>query len=175
MSSTQEELKEMRETVLEVLKEIQPKPSKITMNDEYREGSCGGPSISNIWIIIEWDDANKPKTEIKSGYKIHTLDEVMAGSTMANTEVRGDAEGISGENIQNLKNEIDKELAHPHECNQFGSRKRQGILWVKELIESYVETEAILSDKEPMAQLEESKKSRTKARDFEEVCKELKI
>lgn len=83
--------------------------------------------------------------------------------------------GLSDESIKELKKEIDIEIvSETHVTQTFKAGKQSGIIWVKRLIESYVETEAVLADKELMEQIEESEKN-PNSRDAEEVFKELSV
>lgn len=83
--------------------------------------------------------------------------------------------GLSDESIKELKKEIDNRITKIHPwCTCGIPLPKSDLVWVKELIESYVETEAVLADKELMAQIEESKKN-PNVRDAEEVFKELGV
>ena len=55
MSSTQEELQEMKKTVLEILDKSTKIPKKIFIGYDYFAGTCGSMSTSNPKIELEWE------------------------------------------------------------------------------------------------------------------------
>ena len=56
MSSTQEELQEMKTIVLEILEKTTKIPKKIFIGYDYFKGTSGSMSTSNPKIEIEWAD-----------------------------------------------------------------------------------------------------------------------
>jgi len=54
MSSTKEELLEMKEIVIKILSHTDEKPSKIFVGYDYFEAKYGSMSTSNPKIVIEW-------------------------------------------------------------------------------------------------------------------------
>lgn len=64
MSSTAEEIIEMKDTVVKVLEQTTRHPTKIFIGYDYFEGSCGSMSTSNPKIEIEWGCDDNVKTKI---------------------------------------------------------------------------------------------------------------
>ena len=55
MSSTAEEIIEMKDAVVKVLEQTTRHPKRIFIGYDYFEGSCGSMSTSNPKIEIEWE------------------------------------------------------------------------------------------------------------------------